>query len=82
MGTWHILKTWPLYFESTICETKNFELRINDRDFKLGDYLVLEEWDPKTKHYTGRILVRRVDYILQGAFGLPENMCIMSVSKI
>ena len=82
MEIWHKLKTWPPYFQAMLRGDKNFELRTNDRDFKSCDYLILEEWDPKTKHFSGRILVRRVDYVLQGAFGLPENMCIMQLSKV
>lgn len=82
MENWHRLKTWPPYFNATMCGYKEFELRTNDRNFRIGDYLVLEEWDPETKHFSGRALTRRVDYILQGAFGLPENMCIMQLSKV
>ena len=77
--TTHRLKTWPPYFNDSLFGNKSFELRSNDRDYKTGDYLVLEEWDPKTKEYSGRSLMRQVLYILEGAFGLPENMVILGV---
>lgn len=42
---------------------KNFELRLNDFICKKGDILLLEEWDPKTKNYTGRTLSKKVSYV-------------------
>jgi len=79
----HKLKTWPEYFINTMFGSKSFELRVDDRFFRCGDFLVLEEWDPKTKEYTGRSLMRSVNYILRGGvFGLPENMVIMSLGMV
>ena len=37
----------PEYFESIWDGSKTFECRLNDRDFHTGDYLLLQEWDPK-----------------------------------
>lgn len=79
----HELKTWTEYFGMVLAGHKNFELRKNDRDFKLGDELILKEFDPKTNEYSGKILHRRIDYILHGGqFGLEEGYCILSLSKI
>lgn len=47
-------KIWPEYFELIKSGKKRFELRVDDFDVKDGDTLVLEEWDPGTKEYTGR----------------------------
>ena len=47
-------KIWPEFFELVESGKKKFELRLNDFDIEEGDVLVLEEWDPKTKEYTGR----------------------------
>ena len=43
----HELKTWPEFFIETRGGRKKFELRKNDRDFRVGDQLLLKEWDPK-----------------------------------
>ncbi|MCK9597253.1 DUF3850 domain-containing protein, partial [Candidatus Pacearchaeota archaeon] len=40
-----------------------FELRLNDFDIKEGDILILREYDPKTKEYTGRKLEKDVGYV-------------------
>ena len=45
----HHLKTWPDVFAATRFGLKSFDLRINDRDFKVGDYLILEEFEPCPK---------------------------------
>lgn len=67
MSKTHELKSWPEFFEPVSTGRKSFELRRNDRDFMPGDILVLQEWDPKNKSYTGRQLRRRVAYVERGA---------------
>ena len=79
----HELKTWKKYFVEIFSGQKQFEVRLNDRDFKMYDELLLQEWDPAKQEYTGRILHRRIDYILHGGqFGIDEGYVVMSISKI
>lgn len=75
----HDLKTWPEYFAEIANGNKTFELRKNDRDFESGDLLVLQEWNPETREYTGREITKKVGYLLQGEFGLPDDICVMSL---
>ena len=56
-------KIWPEYFQAIFDGKKTFELRLNDFDIMEGDTLLLKEWDPKTKEYTGRELEREVGYV-------------------
>lgn len=58
-------KTWPEFFELVKSGKKNFELRVADFDIEEGDTLILEEWDPETKKYTGRKLEKQAKYILR-----------------
>lgn len=44
---------------------KNFELRLADWDCAEGDILVLREWDPGLKEYTGRVLEREVKCVVK-----------------
>ena len=60
----HKLKTWAEYFKVIINGSKTFELRKNDRDFKVGDRLDLMEYDPKTQSFTGNHCQRFVSYII------------------
>jgi len=54
----------PDFYELVNSNKKNFELRLNDFEIKEGDTIILEEWNPKTKEYTGRTIEREVGYVL------------------
>lgn len=58
-------KIWPKYFEQVQSGKKRVELRLADFDIQEGDTLVLEEWDPETKEYTGRKIEKQVDFVLK-----------------
>jgi len=53
-------KIWPEYFDAVASGKKKWELRLNDFEINDGDTLVLEEWNPKTKQYTGRSMEKKV----------------------
>ena len=75
----HHLKTWPLYFESMVAGIKTFECRNNDRNFQVGDILILNEYESDTG-YTGRSIPRVVTYVMVGPrLGLAEGWCIMGL---
>ena len=63
-------KCWPEYFEVVSSGKKKYELRLDDLEVKEGDTLILEEWDPKTKEYTGRKSEKNVTYV--GKFKIDE----------
>ncbi|EGR4076000.1 DUF3850 domain-containing protein [Vibrio fluvialis] len=52
--TVHELKILPEYFALQLSGEKRFEVRHNDRDFQIGDTLILNEWDGES--YTGRCI--------------------------
>lgn len=58
-------KIWPEFLKNLESGDKTFELRLADFECKPGDILVLREWDPKTKQYTGRSLERKVGFVLR-----------------
>lgn len=76
----HTLKTWPEYMDSIENGQKTFEVRKNDRGFRLGDILHLREWCPKHKKWGTRIVTCSISYILHGpAFGICEGYCVMGI---
>lgn len=78
----HDLKTWPIAFVAVRDGLKPWELRKNDRDYRVGDLLRLREWRPDLEDYSGAIEERLVTWMLEGpAFGLPEGYVIMSLAK-
>jgi hypothetical protein len=84
-GRIHELKTDPEVFQAAWEGRKTFEIRLNDRDFQVGDSLYLLE----TQHtgeemragapliYTGRTQMKVVSHVLTG-YGLAPGWCCLS----
>ncbi len=53
-------KTWPELFQKVLGGKKNSDVRLADFEVKEGDILVLEEYNPETKEYTGRVMKKKV----------------------
>ena len=78
----HELKTWPLYFRAIEMGRKKFEIRYNDRDFKVDDVVILKEWDPETETYTGAELTYRIGtMITEERWGLKPGYCVFSLCR-
>lgn len=73
----HELKIQPQYYESVRKRVKTFEIRRNDRNFKVGDILVLNEFNPETNELTGKWIERKVVYITD--YAQQENYVVMSI---
>jgi hypothetical protein len=75
----HYLKIETEYYQAVERGDKTFELRKNDRDFKVYDIVHLQE-TVKGSH-TGRELPgKRVKYILYGGkYGLADGYCILQL---
>lgn len=76
----HALKIDPIYFDEVRNGNKRFELRNNDRDFHVGDYLALNEWDGM---YTGRSELVKVTYMLNpnDIMTCQGNFVVMSIER-
>ena len=89
MRATHELKCHPVPFQRIDAGIKRHEIRKTDRDFQLGDILHLREWDPSLdlmsseKKYTGNEIYVRALYIsMPGTWGLPIDICVMSIEVI
>ena len=58
-------KAWPEMFNAIKSGKKRFDVRLAEFRCKPSDTLVLREWNPKTKKYTGRVLRKKVSYVLR-----------------
>ena len=58
-------KVWPEFFQKIVDGDKNFEIRLADFECRQGDTLYLQEWDPFTRTFTGRMLEKQVMYVLK-----------------
>lgn len=84
--TTHYLKAWPEPFAAVLRGDKTFEYRKDDRDFAVGDLLVLQEWVPEGRAamtgYTGAMESVIVTHKAEGGtFGIPEGYCVLSIQK-
>ncbi len=52
------------YFQEILDGKKTFDARLANFNCKVGDILVLEEYDQKKKEYTGRVLEKEITFIL------------------
>ncbi len=94
--TTHTLKVWPEFYDAIQAGVKTWEFRRDDRGFRVGDELVLEEWLPADRPpFNGRYgytddtftvvkAIRvKVTYILHGGrLGVPKGFCIMSIERM
>ena len=58
-------KAWPELFEKVKKGEKTFDLRLDNFTCKIGDILVLREWNPKRGEYTGRVLEKKITFVLK-----------------
>ena len=75
----HELKTWQMYFQEVKRGYKTFEIRVNDRDFKEGDILVLKEYDPIALEYTGDEITKMAGYIIYNEVFVRTGQCVISL---
>ncbi|SNA83259.1 ASCH domain protein (modular protein) [Flavobacterium psychrophilum] len=77
----HELKILPQYFKDVMLGLKKFEIRFNDRNYQVGDTLILNEFNPTTKKYTGFQVIRKVDYILKNEIIITADLTQLSDSS-
>lgn len=74
----HELKILPEYFNEVDSQNKHFEIRKDDRDYQVGDFILLKEFENGS--YTGRETgCFKITYILRNCpeYGLAEGYCVL-----
>jgi hypothetical protein len=83
----HRLKCWPQFYEAIRVGSKRHDLRrASDRDFRVGDRLLLCEFDPEKSCFTGREQLVDVTYVTSADLpcalsrdALHSDFCILSI---
>lgn len=78
----HDLKLVQPFFNDVLTGKKKFEIRKNDRDFKIGDELILKEYIPETESYTGEVLQMVITYILDDKNYCKAGYVILGIESI
>ncbi len=78
----HVLKTHSLPFQAVWDGRKLYEVRVNDRDYKIGEHVVLREYTPGAG-YSTRSIQFIITYITPGgSWGLPDDLCILGFNQV
>lgn len=88
--TQYQLKSWSAFFQAIKAGDKTHDIRSKkDRDFKVGDTVVLQEYDPFTGTYSGDAIICQITYITSDvtpcAFSsavLDKDYCVLSLRRI
>ena len=79
----HFLKTLPQYLDAVAARQKPFEVRRDDRDFQVGDWLTLGEWHEELGELGSRWIDCKITYVLRGAdavrFGVRDGYCVLGI---
>jgi hypothetical protein len=82
----HRLKTWATHWDQIERGTKKFELRLNDRDYKVGDVLELVRVSDHAPHLPTeeheRYLTARVTYVTTWTAALRDGFVAMGIEVL
>lgn len=82
----HKLKCWEEFFTVKWNGKKDWELRKDDRNYRVGDIIIQEEGNIVHDDFvrTGRKLIEEITFIVreQPQFGLQKGYCIMSTKEL
>ena len=84
------VKSWVPFFQAFKTGAKKHDMRdLKDRNYKVGDILVLEEYDPFKGQYTGDVMRMKITYITSretpcafSSAALDSNYCILSLEEL
>lgn len=84
----HDVKSWPEFF-AAIRGGKPFDLRQNDRNYRVGDLITFNEYDDQRGRRTGEKEVRKITYVFEGTgpgamppcAGLARGYAILGLEK-
>lgn len=77
----HALKTWPEYFQVIKDGSKTFEVRKADRNFKVGDRLLLQEFDAEENDYTGQEWEGSIVYVMNDPDFVKKGYVVFGIKE-
>lgn len=77
----HELKIHPEYFKAVVLGDKTFEIRKNDRNYSVGDLLVLKEYSTESG-YTGKYTIVKTTYVLTDPEFVKEGFAVLGIASI
>lgn len=85
----HRVKSWAHFYDAIRDGLKKHDLRLNDRDYQIGDVLILERYDNVKGEYTGESQRAVVTYMTSNRYPcayssavLPRDYVILSLELV
>lgn len=72
----HCVKISPKNFEDVVSERLSFQIRKSERDYKLGDFMYLQEFDGV---FTGKAVPVKINNILREDSGLQDGYVLLNI---
>lgn len=87
--TIHRVKSWVYLFKAAVAGVKTHDIRnLRERDYRVGDTLILQEFDQTVGKYTGNEQAFEITYITScdtpcalSSACLDHEFCILSIRK-
>ena len=83
------MKSWPESFKAIKKGRKTCDLRLDDRNFQIGNIILFQEFNPGMgegdvqAHFTGETIGRIITHIQVGdLFGLAKEYVCLSLKRI
>ena len=76
----HQIKISPKFFKDVCSGIKQFELRFNDRQYKVGDLVQMMEFEKD--EYSGLFVIVEITYMIENYNGLSIGYCIFGFKII
>ncbi|MCI8604961.1 MAG: DUF3850 domain-containing protein [Ruminiclostridium sp.] len=76
----HKLKIRPKFFKAVISGEKTFEIRRNDRNFKVGDRIELKEYSKKSG-FTGRSAMFDITYVMTDTEFVKKGFAVLGIKR-
>lgn len=85
----HHVKSWTEFY-AAINGGQPFDIRNNDRKYKIGDTIVFKEWDTDKGRFTGNECQREITHLIQGGgtgsiaplHGLARNYVVLGFAPV
>lgn len=73
-------KIAPKWYGLQMIGVKPWELRVNDCDYKKGDFLILQEWEDG--QFTGREMQTVIVYVATSLPYVPQDVVILTTREV
>jgi len=82
MATEHHLKIDTVYYCRVLEGSKTFEIRKNDRDYQVGDRLIMREWLPDKGQYCDHSPPINAEIVYFTTYQQQPGYCVLGIKVL